>query len=84
MKIAFQGELGAYSEAAIYDHFGSGNVVIPCAAFEHVFAAVTEGNADCGLIPIENSLAGSIHRNYDLLLQNHLSVVCEHFLRLSH
>ena len=84
MKIAFQGELGAYSEAAIYEHFGSDIVVIPCATFDEVFAAVTDATADCGLIPIENSLAGSIHRNYDLLLQNQLSVIGEEYLRVSH
>jgi prephenate dehydratase len=84
MKIAFQGEHGAYSEAAIFDHFGAEHISIPCNAFEDVFAAVSDGRCECGLIPIENSLAGSIHRNYDLLLQNHLSVIGEHHLRVSH
>ena len=84
MKIAFQGEYGAYSEAAIFDHFGLDQQSIPCSSFEDVFAAVASSSCDCGLIPIENSLAGSIHRNYDLLLQNQLSVVGEHNLRVSH
>jgi len=84
MKIAFQGEHGAYSEAAIFDHFGSECESLPCNSFEDVFTTVANNNCDYGLIPIENSLAGSIHRNYDLLLQNQLSVVGEHHLRVSH
>ncbi len=84
MKIAFQGEHGAYSEAAIFDHFGKDHESVPCSSFDDVFAAVTSGVSDCGLVPIENSLAGSIHRNYDLLLQNQLSVIGEHNLRVSH
>ena len=56
----------------------------PCETFEAVFAAVTSGKCDFGLIPIENSLAGSIHQNYDLLLQNDLYIVGEYFLRVRH
>jgi prephenate dehydratase len=84
MRIAFQGEPGAYSEAAIFAHFGNGIKSVPCESFELVFASVASGVSDCGLIPIENSLAGSIHRNYDLLLQNTLVVVGEHYLHVHH
>jgi len=85
MQIAFQGEPGAYSEAAVLEHFNSEAVVpVPCESFEQVFAAVSEGRVDYGFIPIENSLAGSIHQNYDLLLRNNLWVVGEHHLRVSH
>jgi prephenate dehydratase len=49
-----------------------------------VFSAVESGTCDYGLIPIENSLAGSIHRNYDLLLEHNLHIVAEHFLRVRH
>jgi prephenate dehydratase len=84
MRIAFQGEPGAYSEAAIFAHFGNGIQSLPCESFEQVFASVASGDSDCGLIPIENSLAGSIHRNYDLLLQNGLVVVGEHYLHVHH
>jgi prephenate dehydratase len=84
MHIAFQGEHGAYSEAGLYEHFGEAVKSFPCESFDAVFAAVGSGAADYGFIPIENSLAGSIHRNYDLLLQNQLSVVGEHSLRVSH
>ena len=84
MRVAFQGELGAYSEAAVLEHFGADTTPIPCEAFDDVFAAVTTGSSDYGMVPIENSLAGSIHRNYDLLLKNNLSVVGEHYLYVNH
>ncbi|HLE15905.1 MAG TPA: prephenate dehydratase [Anaerolineales bacterium] len=85
MRIAFQGEPGAFSEAAIGAHFGSERVTpVPCESFELVFKAVTGKTCDLGFIPIENSLAGSIHQNYDLLLRNTLWVVGEHNLRVSH
>jgi prephenate dehydratase len=83
MKVAFQGEPGAYSEQALYNHFGPVET-LPCESFDLVFAAVDEGQVDAGLIAIENSLAGSIHQNYDLLLRHQLWIVGEHFLRVRH
>lgn len=82
--IAFQGEPGAYSEAAVFEHFGPQHTSFPCESFERVFESVVSGECERGLIPIENSLAGSIHRNYDLLLQNNLAVVGEHYLHVHH
>jgi prephenate dehydratase len=64
MRVAFQGEAGAYSEQAVYGYFGNVEAV-PCESFESVFDVVSSGNCAAGLIPIENSLAGSIHQNYD-------------------
>jgi len=84
MNVAFQGEHGAYSEEAILEHYGPQTVTLPCETFEGVFAAVQAGQCELGFIPVENSLAGSIHRNYDLLLQHALTVVGEHYLRVSH
>lgn len=84
MKIAFQGELGAYGEQATYAYFGSMVEPVPCESFDAVFAAVTSGAVDSGLIPIENSLAGSIHQNYDLLLRHNLHINGEHLLRVRH
>ena len=81
---AFQGERGAYSEAAAVAHFGEGVQPLPCPSFEAVFDAVTDGTADRGVIPVENSLAGSIHRNYDLLLRYDLTIVGEVQIRIAH
>ncbi len=67
MKVAFQGLPGAYSEAAVLEYFGKQTETLPCESFETVFAAVQDGSCEGGLLPIENSVAGSIHRNYDLL-----------------
>ena len=90
--IAFQGEPGAYSELAAFEYFGDEINTLPCATFEEVFAVVSAGEvvAGCrsapthGLLPIENSLAGSIHRNYDLMLHSDLHIVGEYHLRVSH
>jgi prephenate dehydratase len=82
--VAFQGENGAYSEAAAIAFFGGETRTIPCESFDAVFAAVEESVCGYGLIPIENSLAGSIHRNYDLLLRNDLWITGETYLRVEH
>jgi len=84
LKIAFQGMPGAYSEAAVLEYFGTDSQSVPCESFEAVFIAVQAGKCDRGMVPIENSLAGSIHRNYDLLLQHELAIVGEYHLRVEH
>lgn len=84
LKVAFQGEPGAYSEAAVLAHFGATVAPQPCPSFEETFAMVVSGACDFGVLPIENSLAGSIHRNYDLLLENNLHIVGEQFVRVRH
>src|SRR5436190_4176720 len=76
MKIAYQGEPGAFSEAASR-LVSADAALIPCKAFEEVFASVEQGPAQYGVLPIENSIGGSIHRNYDLLMENHLPIVGE-------
>jgi prephenate dehydratase len=83
MLIAFQGEPGAYSEAAAY-RWRSDADTLPCPAFEDVFAAVEGGRATCGVLPIENSIGGTIHRNYDLLLAHELRIVGEVELPVVH
>ena len=83
MKIAFQGEPGAYSEQAVFNYFGNVETN-PCESFDEVFDAVVADESKFGLIPIENSLAGSIHQNYDLLLRHDLYIVGEYLLRVQH
>ena len=83
MKIAFQGEPGAYSEQAVFNYFGDVETV-PCESFDVMFDSVISGKSDALLAPIENSLAGSIHQNYDLLLRHALHIVGEYFLRVQH
>ncbi len=82
--VAFQGEHGAYSEQAIRQHFGDTVSTLPCRSFEGIFAAVESGEADYGAVPVENSLAGSINRAFDLLLERDLRVWGEIFLRVRH
>ena len=83
MRIAFQGAPGAYSEMAAQRAWPGGETV-PCEQFEHVFASVGEGRTSHGLLPIENSIGGSIHRNYDLLLEQDLPIVAETELQVVH
>lgn len=86
LRIAFQGEPGAYSELAAFEYFGDDIRTLPCQTFEEVFSALSAQEPDVthGLLPIENSLAGSIHRNYDLMLHHELFIVAEYHLRVSH
>lgn len=83
MKIAFRGEPGAYSEQAVFEYFGEGEPV-SCDSFDDIFDAVTSRECDAGIVPIENTLAGSIHQNYDLLMRNDLFIVGEYHLRVRH
>jgi arogenate/prephenate dehydratase len=76
MRIAYQGEPGAFSEAASRQ-VNADAELFPCKSFEDVFAAVDSGRVDYGVLPIENSIGGSIHRNFDLLLEHELPIVGE-------
>ena len=84
MKVSFQGERGAFGELAAVEYFGKKVMPIPVPEFADVFKAVEKQKAAYGIIPIENSLAGSIHQNYDLLLESNLFIVGEICLRISH
>jgi len=83
MKVSFQGEPGAYSEQAVFNYYGEVET-LPCESFDVMFDSVVSGQSDAALAPIENSLAGSIHQNYDLLLRHDLHIVGEYLLRVRH
>jgi len=76
-RAAFQGEAGAFSEAAAIQLLGNGITPVPRPTFDAAFRAIIEGAADALLVPVENSLAGSVVRVYDLLLESHLAIVAE-------
>ena len=84
IRVAYQGERGAFSESAAHRLLGPDVAGIPCASFEKMFASLGDGDADCCVAPIENSLAGSIHRNYDLLMASNLTIAAETNIRVVH
>ena len=84
MIVAFQGERGAFSEEAVVAQLGDAARPLPCRSFADVFSKVDGGEAHFGVVPIENSLAGSIHQVYDLLLSRGLHIVGEVEIRISH
>src|SRR5213594_3781587 len=84
MRVAFQGEPGAFSEAAAIQLLGNAITTVPRATFEAAFTAIAEGAADALLAPVENSLAGSVVRVYDLLLESNLEIVAEVILPIEH
>lgn len=83
MAIVFQGERGAFSELAAIEYFGGKQKAVSVAQWEDVFTAVEKAKHDFGIIPIENSLGGSIHKNYDFLLQHDLHITGEIYLKIS-
>ncbi|PIQ63651.1 MAG: prephenate dehydratase [Bacteroidetes bacterium CG12_big_fil_rev_8_21_14_0_65_60_17] len=83
MRIAFQGETGAYSEEAAAAFYPDADMV-PYPEFDHVFEALSSGECDRAVVPIENSLHGSVHRNYDLLREHDVTIVAEGKLRIRH
>jgi prephenate dehydratase len=84
IRVAFQGELGAFSGEAARNLLGQTAELLPCETFEKMFSAAESGLSDYCLAPIENSLFGSVHQNYDLLLKHNLRIVGETSLRIVH
>jgi prephenate dehydratase len=80
IRVAFQGEPGAFSEEAVARLLGEDVATISRQTFEAAFSAMAEGAADALLVPIENSLAGSVLRVYDLLLESDLAIAAETIL----
>jgi prephenate dehydratase len=83
-RVAFQGEHGAFSEDAALSLLGAEIKLVPRPTFKSLFAAISEGAADLVLAPLENSLAGSVHWSYDLLLESPLQIVGEVIIPISH
>ncbi len=83
-RVAFQGEPGAFSEAAAIQLLGDSITTIPRPTFDSAFAAIADGAADILLAPVENTLAGSVVRVYDLLLESDLTMVAETILHIEH
>jgi prephenate dehydratase len=84
VRLAYQGEPGAYSEAAALQYGGPQAETLPCKSFEDVFDAVSRKKATHGVVPLENSIGGTIHRNYDLLLDHDLTISGEVELDVVH
>lgn len=84
MKVAFQGELGAFSQEAIRQLLGPRAIPDPRQRFDDVFAALKAGKVDAAALPIENTLAGSVHENYDLLLKYDFEITAETSVRIVH
>ncbi len=83
-RVAFQGELGAFSEEAVHRLFGDGVEPVPCRDFAEVGRAVTSGDVPHGVLPIENSLAGSVVGSYDVLAGGGLRIVGEVITPIHH
>jgi prephenate dehydratase len=81
---AFQGEHGAFSEEAARRFLGPRLESMPQREFDDMFDAVVRGDADCAVVPIENTLAGSVIKNYDLLVGYDLTIIGEVVLRVAH
>jgi len=83
-RVAFQGERGAFSEAAAVQLLGESITTVPRSTFDSAFTAISDGDADALLAPVENTLAGSVVRVYDLLLESNLAMVAETILHIEH
>ena len=83
-QVAFQGVAGAYSEQAIRQYFGPDVTSVPCRTLDDMFLPVENGQAEYGMLPVENAVAGSVTRAYELLMEHDLRVYAETILRVRH
>jgi prephenate dehydratase len=82
--VAFQGEAGAYSQQALHSYFGPDVTSVPCSDFGGIFDAIHSGKAQRGILPVENSLAGTVSDAYDQLADQDLRIQGEVILRVEH
>ena len=83
-RVAFQGVAGAYSEEAIRQYFGPDVESVPCRTLDELLPAVEHGDADYGMMPVENAVAGSVARSYELLMEHDLRAYGEVILQVRH
>jgi len=84
LTVAFLGPQGSFSEQAAFEHFGHAITCLRCESFDEVFRAVEVGQADVGMVPVENSSEGAVNRSLDLLLSSPLKVLGERTIRIHH
>jgi len=84
IRVCYQGEPGAYSEKSLRELLGPNVIAVGRPNFESCYRAVANNECDYACLPVENSLGGSIHENYDLMLRYDLTIVAEHECRVSH
>ena len=84
LRIGFQGEHGAYSEQAAFQHFGPSIETVPTRSIREVFNLTEVGAIDAGVVPVENSIEGSISETHDMLLTSSVKVVGEVAVRVVH
>ena len=84
MTVAYLGPQGSFSEQAALEHFGHAVQKLPCPSFDEVFRAVEAGQADVGMVPVENSTEGAVNRSLDLLLNTPLKILGERSLVIRH
>lgn len=83
-RVAYMGPEGTFSEQAAHEHFGHFVEKKPCQSFDEVFRLVEAGQADFGMVPVENSTEGAVNRTLDLLLNTSLKVIGERSLHVQH
>lgn len=84
LRVAFLGPQGSFSEQAALEHFGHFLEPVPCSSFDEIFRQVEVGEADVGMVPVENSTEGAVNRTLDLLLSSSLKVLGERSLAIHH
>jgi chorismate mutase/prephenate dehydratase len=84
VRVAFQGEKGAYSESAVYAFFGESADIKPCRDLAETFESVEKQETEFGVVPVENSLEGSVNQTYDLFLKHDLKVCGEVIVKIDH
>jgi len=83
-RVSFQGIAGAYSEEAIRQYFGPDAEAVACKTFDEVFWTVDRQDTNCGMLPVENAVAGSVNQSYELVMEYDLRIYAEVILRVRH